>query len=78
MDGAGRAEGMVKLPPEDLAAQLECHEPRPLVPRPREPVIQPRVKPEEANGRFLLADVNHGRNEPKSNYQPRARETVSP
>ena len=51
-----------KLPPEDLAAQLECHEPRPLAPRLREPVIQPRVKPEEAAGRFLLADVNHGRN----------------
>ncbi|MDA1273987.1 MAG: hypothetical protein O2960_08035 [Verrucomicrobia bacterium] len=62
MDGNGRMEELLKLPPEDLAANLECHEPRPLAPRPREPVIQSRVKPEDANGRMLLADVNHGRN----------------
>ncbi len=62
MNGAGRSEEILKLPSEDLAAKLECHEPRPLVARPREPVIQPRAKPEEAAGRMVLADVNHGRN----------------
>jgi len=62
MDGTGRTEELVRLPAEDLAAKLECHEPRPLVPRPREPVIQPRAKPEDTSGRMLLADVNHGRN----------------
>ena len=62
MDGTGRAQEILKLPAEDLAAGLECHEPRPLVPRPREFVIAPRTKPEEAAGRMLLADVNHGRN----------------
>lgn len=62
MDGAGRTQEIFKLPPEDLAAGLECHEPRPLVARPREFVIAPRAKPEESSGRMLLADVNHGRN----------------
>ena len=62
MDGSGRTEEILKLPAEDLAAKLECHEPRPIAPRPRELVLQPRTKPEEANGRLLLADVNHGRN----------------
>jgi len=62
MDGKGRTEELVKLPAEDLAAKLECHEPRPLVRRPREPVLQSRVKPEDSAGRMLLADVNYGRN----------------
>jgi hypothetical protein len=62
MDGTGRTEELVKLPAEDLAAKLECHEPRPVAARLREPVIQPRVRPEETTGRMLLADVNHGRN----------------
>ena len=62
MDGSGRTEEILKLPAEDLAAKLECHEPRPLAPRPREPVLQSRVNPGETTGRMLLADVNHGRN----------------
>ncbi len=62
MDGKGRTEELVALPAEDLAAKLECHEPRPIVSRPREPILQSRVKPDDASGRMLLADVNHGRN----------------
>ena len=62
MDGKGRTVELIKLPAEDLAAKLECHEPRPIVPRPREPIVQPRVKPGDSAGRMLLADVNHGRN----------------
>ncbi len=62
MDGRGRTEEILKLPPEDLAARLECHEPRPVAARAREPVIQSRVKPGETTGRMLLADVNQGRN----------------
>jgi cytochrome c553 len=62
MDGAGRTQEILKLPAEDLAAGLECHEPRPLAPRPREFVMQNRAKPEQTSGRMLLADVNHGRN----------------
>ncbi|MBP7949337.1 MAG: hypothetical protein KA004_06750 [Verrucomicrobiales bacterium] len=62
MDGTGRTEEILKLPAADLAAKLECHEPRPFTPRPREPVLQQRVKPTETTGRMVLADVNHGRN----------------
>jgi hypothetical protein len=62
MDSAGRTEVLVKLSDEDRAAKLECHEPRPISSRPREPVIQPRVRPEDTTGRMLVADVNHGRN----------------
>jgi hypothetical protein len=62
MDGKGRSEELLKLPAQDIAAKLECHEPRPLAPRPREPVIQSRAAPQANTGRFVLADVNHGRN----------------
>ncbi|MBI3853955.1 MAG: PD40 domain-containing protein [Verrucomicrobia bacterium] len=62
MDATGRTEELVKLSAADRAAKLECHEPRPLAPRPRELVIQPRTKPEDSTGRMLLADVHHGRN----------------
>jgi Hydrazine synthase alpha subunit middle domain len=62
MDGTGRTETIFKLPSAERAAGLQCHEPRPLTPRPRETVVQPRSRPESAVGRFLLADVNEGRN----------------
>ena len=62
MDGKGNSEEIIKLPSKDRTAKLECHEPRPIVTRPREPVLQPRVKPEENTGRMVLADVNQGRN----------------
>lgn len=62
MDGTGRSEAIFQLSMEDRAAKLECHEPRPVMARPRERILQLRVNPQEAVGRFLLADVNHGRN----------------
>jgi hypothetical protein len=62
MDGTGRTEEILKLPAADLAAGLECHEPRPLVGRAREFVLTSRARLEETTGRMLLADVNHGRN----------------
>jgi len=60
MDGSGQAEAFYTLP--DSAARLEVHEPRPLRPRPREPVIAPRVDWSRPTGRLILADVTHGRN----------------
>jgi hypothetical protein len=62
MDETGATEELLKLPPEDLAAGLQCHEPRPVMVRDREPVLQPRTKPEQRDGHMLLANVNHGRN----------------
>jgi hypothetical protein len=60
MDGQGNVQAVYTLPPE--AGPVEVHEPRPLVPRPREPVLPPRVDPSSATGRLILADVTHGRN----------------
>jgi hypothetical protein len=40
------------------------HEPRPLVPRAREPVIASRINLDKPSGTMVLADVNHGRNMP--------------
>jgi len=59
IDGEGRAEAFHALP--KALQRLEIHEPRPLVPRPREPVIAPRVDWSRPTGRLLLADVTHGR-----------------
>lgn len=61
IDGRGQTEVLLRLPEEDRALKLECHEPRPLLARPRESVLQPRTRPASATGRFLLADVHHGR-----------------
>lgn len=62
MDGAGNAAEVFKLSPEDRKAGLECHEPRPLAARPREPVVQPRVDLAQGTGCLLVADVHMGRN----------------
>jgi hypothetical protein len=62
IDAAGQTEQIFKLPADDVAARLECHEPRPIMSRRSEPIIQQRVIPAEPNGRMLLANANHGRN----------------
>ncbi|MCL2103840.1 MAG: hypothetical protein FWH21_02080, partial [Kiritimatiellaeota bacterium] len=41
---------------------VSVHEPRPLVPRPREPVIPSRVVPSETTGQLVMMDVYQGRN----------------
>jgi hypothetical protein len=41
---------------------IPIHEPRPLVPRPREFVISSRIQPKAATATLLLADVYRGRN----------------
>ena len=48
--------------PEKIKTQLWLHEPRPLRARPREAAIAPRTEPERATGRFMLSNVNIGRN----------------
>lgn len=62
MNGEGRSVELLRLPDGDRALRLECHEPRPVLARDREPILQQRVKPEQTTGRMLLADVHHGRN----------------
>ena len=48
--------------PEIPGGRWDCHEPRPLRPRPREPVITSQFDPQESMGRLVLSDVYKGRN----------------
>jgi len=60
MDGRGRTRKIHSLGAEHKDYWL--HEPRPLRPRRREPVIPSRTSPQLKTGRLILADVTHGRN----------------
>ncbi|MHC4121151.1 MAG: HzsA-related protein [Planctomycetota bacterium] len=62
MNRRGETREIYRLPPELVKADVECHEPRPLRARPREPVIPPRSDPQQATGRLILQDVYAGRN----------------
>lgn len=61
MNERGEQQVIFKLSAEEKAAGFECHEPRPVIQRTREKIVQPRVKPASDVGYMLLADVNHGR-----------------
>lgn len=61
MDERGRTQDLFSLSAADRADGLELHEPRPLLPRPREVVVPSRIRPEEETGRLLLADIHEGR-----------------
>jgi hypothetical protein len=62
LNGEGALEEIFKLPEEDIKAGLQCHEPRPIMKRQRERIIQPRINLAKPAGYLLLDDVNHGRN----------------
>ena len=62
VDGEGRAYELFRVSSEQAAAGLECHEPRPIAPRPREPVLADRVDLRQATGRAVLVNVYQGRN----------------
>jgi hypothetical protein len=56
LDDTGRIQTLYTDP------RLEVHEPRPLAPRPREPVIAPRADLAQPIGRCVLSDAAAGRN----------------
>ena len=60
MDSSGATEMVYEMPAGRLA-DARVQEPRPLRPRPREPIIPARVNPSRATGRLVLADVTPGR-----------------
>ncbi|MBI4875228.1 MAG: hypothetical protein HY822_11405 [Acidobacteria bacterium] len=62
MNGKGTVEEIFRLPEADLAAKLECHEPRPLTVRARERAIAPKVDLTMRTGTLLLSDIYRGRN----------------
>jgi len=61
MDGQGNTEELYRLPKELMEMGAQCHEPRPLGPRAREPVIPSRISTDEPTGRVILKDVYTGR-----------------
>ncbi|MFZ2641938.1 MAG: hypothetical protein WA117_13140, partial [Verrucomicrobiia bacterium] len=61
MDGNGNVE-MIHQLPESERAQFQCHEPRPVQSREREPIIPSRVDLSAPTGRLFLENVYHGRN----------------
>ena len=61
-DDEGGEHVLFGLPPAQVQAGQWCHEPRPLAPRRREPIITERTDPTEANGRMVLMDAYLGRN----------------
>ncbi len=62
VDGAGRSRAVYELPPEAVRQGLECHEPRPLYSRPREPLMPAQVDRRQQTGRVVLVDAYRGRN----------------
>ena len=61
-DGRGREAAVYRLPTADVARGLECHEPRPLIPRDREHVVPERVDLSQETGTLFLTDIYQGRN----------------
>lgn len=61
MNDKGEVSEIFKLPDSEARAGFECHEPRPIAARAREPILQPRSRPEQSTGVMILSDVAHGR-----------------
>ena len=61
LDSAGNTQTIYELTKSDVEAGLECHEPRPLCARPREPILPNGVDESQATGRVLLTDIYEGR-----------------
>ena len=62
MDARGRTETLYTIPESERATGLECHEPRPIIRRKREPLVADITRSEPTTGRFLVTDVYRGRN----------------
>jgi hypothetical protein len=61
MDRQGQTREIFRLPAAWAKAGAECHEPRPLAARSREPVITPRAAWDQPTGRLVLEDIYAGR-----------------
>jgi len=62
MNAAGVTREIFKLPAADIAAKLQLHEPRPLLPRPREALVPARSNLSKTTGTLVLSSVYQGRN----------------
>ncbi len=62
LDGSGATQVIYELPPNDVQAGLQCHEPRPLVAHPRESQLAAPSDWTPGTGRVIVSDVLAGRN----------------
>ena len=62
MDDRKRTQTIYRLPAADIAEGFQCHEPRPIRGRAREPVVASGSDWRKANGRLVVGDIYHGRN----------------
>jgi len=60
MDGQGNKELVYRMPKNEK--NMECHEPRLLAARPREPVIPSKIDLAKDTGELVLTDIYDGRN----------------
>ncbi|MHC4507655.1 MAG: HzsA-related protein [Planctomycetota bacterium] len=62
MNSRGETRELYRLSPELARGGAWLHEPRPLHPRPREPVIPPRTDLTQSAGHLIVLDIYIGRN----------------
>lgn len=62
MNSRGETKELYRLSPELSRGDAWLHEPRPLRPRPREPVIPPRNDLAQSTGELIVLDIYIGRN----------------
>jgi hypothetical protein len=62
LDRSGRVEEIYHVSDDDARAGFECHEPRPIAPRPVEPAVPDRTDLQRETGELVLIDVYRGRN----------------
>lgn len=62
MDQNGRTESIYTLSQEERDTGMECHEPRPLIKRPREPLVAEFTDSRQSTGKFVITDIYRGRN----------------
>ncbi len=55
-------ETQVIYRPDRPGGRWDCHEPRPLRPRPREPIVPSRFSEQQSTGQLILSDIYEGRN----------------
>jgi hypothetical protein len=61
LNNKGESAELFKLAEKEIRDGFQIHEPRPIMKREREPVVQPRSHPEQPTGVMILSDVAHGR-----------------
>ncbi|MDR0338139.1 MAG: hypothetical protein LBI18_13720 [Planctomycetaceae bacterium] len=61
VNGEGQFEPLFHLPKEFLDKNFAVHEPRPILPRPREELVGNRADLSKSTGYVVLEDVYHGR-----------------